>query len=244
MGEFKMPSLGADMEKGTLVAWNVKPGDQREARRDHRGGRDGQGRVRHRVLRGRSDRKAARRVGKQGPRRHGARDCAWRRRRSGSSRRALRGTRTHADSRAGSNARASARESFAAGAEDRRRARRGSHHREGQRPRRRDRACRRRAGRCRHENRATRTCSHSRRDARKVPGRHAPRDRRRDGAIEPRYPPLLSPDAHRHDARAALARGGERQALDQRPASARRAHAKGRRTRTQGRAGAQRLLDQ
>ena len=28
MGEFKMPSLGADMEKGTLVAWNVKPGDQ------------------------------------------------------------------------------------------------------------------------------------------------------------------------------------------------------------------------
>ena len=28
MGEFKMPSLGADMEKGTLVAWNVKPGDR------------------------------------------------------------------------------------------------------------------------------------------------------------------------------------------------------------------------
>jgi pyruvate dehydrogenase E2 component (dihydrolipoamide acetyltransferase) len=27
VGEFKMPSLGADMEKGTLVAWNVKPGD-------------------------------------------------------------------------------------------------------------------------------------------------------------------------------------------------------------------------
>ncbi|MDR3405843.1 MAG: dihydrolipoamide acetyltransferase family protein [Chthoniobacter sp.] len=27
MGEFKMPSLGADMEKGTLVAWNVKVGD-------------------------------------------------------------------------------------------------------------------------------------------------------------------------------------------------------------------------
>jgi len=27
MGEFKMPSLGADMEKGTLVAWNVKAGD-------------------------------------------------------------------------------------------------------------------------------------------------------------------------------------------------------------------------
>jgi pyruvate dehydrogenase E2 component (dihydrolipoamide acetyltransferase) len=26
VGEFKMPSLGADMEKGTLVAWNVKPG--------------------------------------------------------------------------------------------------------------------------------------------------------------------------------------------------------------------------
>jgi pyruvate dehydrogenase E2 component (dihydrolipoamide acetyltransferase) len=23
-----MPSLGADMEKGTLVAWNVKPGDR------------------------------------------------------------------------------------------------------------------------------------------------------------------------------------------------------------------------
>lgn len=28
MGEFKMPSLGADMEKGTLVAWNVKAGDR------------------------------------------------------------------------------------------------------------------------------------------------------------------------------------------------------------------------
>lgn len=28
MGEFKMPSLGADMEKGVLVAWNVKPGDR------------------------------------------------------------------------------------------------------------------------------------------------------------------------------------------------------------------------
>lgn len=28
MGEFKMPSLGADMEKGTLVEWKVKPGDR------------------------------------------------------------------------------------------------------------------------------------------------------------------------------------------------------------------------
>ncbi|MGA7880999.1 MAG: biotin/lipoyl-containing protein, partial [Terrimicrobiaceae bacterium] len=28
MGEFKMPSLGADMQKGTLVVWNVKPGDR------------------------------------------------------------------------------------------------------------------------------------------------------------------------------------------------------------------------
>lgn len=28
MGEFRMPSLGADMETGTLVAWKVKPGDQ------------------------------------------------------------------------------------------------------------------------------------------------------------------------------------------------------------------------
>jgi pyruvate dehydrogenase E2 component (dihydrolipoyllysine-residue acetyltransferase) len=28
VGEFKMPSLGADMEKGTLVVWNVKPGDR------------------------------------------------------------------------------------------------------------------------------------------------------------------------------------------------------------------------
>lgn len=28
MGEFRMPSLGADMEKGVLVAWNVKPGDR------------------------------------------------------------------------------------------------------------------------------------------------------------------------------------------------------------------------
>jgi pyruvate dehydrogenase E2 component (dihydrolipoamide acetyltransferase) len=27
MAEFKMPSLGADMEEGTLVQWNVKPGD-------------------------------------------------------------------------------------------------------------------------------------------------------------------------------------------------------------------------
>ncbi|MEM2082681.1 MAG: biotin/lipoyl-containing protein, partial [Candidatus Bathyarchaeia archaeon] len=27
MIEFRMPSLGADMEKGTLVEWYVKPGD-------------------------------------------------------------------------------------------------------------------------------------------------------------------------------------------------------------------------
>ena len=27
MGEFRMPSLGADMEAGTLVEWLVKPGD-------------------------------------------------------------------------------------------------------------------------------------------------------------------------------------------------------------------------
>ena len=27
MGEFRMPSLGADMEEGTLVQWLVKPGD-------------------------------------------------------------------------------------------------------------------------------------------------------------------------------------------------------------------------
>ena len=27
MGEFRMPSLGADMTHGTLVQWNVKPGD-------------------------------------------------------------------------------------------------------------------------------------------------------------------------------------------------------------------------
>ena len=26
-GEFKMPSLGADMEHGILVEWMVKPGD-------------------------------------------------------------------------------------------------------------------------------------------------------------------------------------------------------------------------
>src|SRR3990170_6287250 len=27
MSEFRMPSLGADMESGTLVDWRVKPGD-------------------------------------------------------------------------------------------------------------------------------------------------------------------------------------------------------------------------
>ena len=27
MGEFRMPSLGADMESGTIVEWLVKPGD-------------------------------------------------------------------------------------------------------------------------------------------------------------------------------------------------------------------------
>src|SRR5579885_1268700 len=27
MSEFRMPSLGADMTTGTLVQWNVKPGD-------------------------------------------------------------------------------------------------------------------------------------------------------------------------------------------------------------------------
>ena len=28
MGEFRMPSLGADMEEGTLVEWAVDVGDQ------------------------------------------------------------------------------------------------------------------------------------------------------------------------------------------------------------------------
>ena len=28
MAEFRMPSLGADMEAGTLVEWLVKPGDK------------------------------------------------------------------------------------------------------------------------------------------------------------------------------------------------------------------------
>ena len=28
MAEFRMPSLGADMEAGTLVEWLVKPGDR------------------------------------------------------------------------------------------------------------------------------------------------------------------------------------------------------------------------
>ncbi|MCX5737359.1 MAG: 2-oxo acid dehydrogenase subunit E2, partial [Proteobacteria bacterium] len=27
MSEFRMPSLGADMEAGTLVEWRVRPGD-------------------------------------------------------------------------------------------------------------------------------------------------------------------------------------------------------------------------
>ena len=27
MGEFRMPSLGADMDEGTIVEWLVKPGD-------------------------------------------------------------------------------------------------------------------------------------------------------------------------------------------------------------------------
>ena len=31
MAEFRMPSLGADMEAGTLVEWKVKPGDAVEA---------------------------------------------------------------------------------------------------------------------------------------------------------------------------------------------------------------------
>ena len=30
MGEFRMPSLGADMEAGTLVAWRKQPGDRVE----------------------------------------------------------------------------------------------------------------------------------------------------------------------------------------------------------------------
>ena len=28
MAEFRMPSLGADMEAGTLVEWSVQPGDR------------------------------------------------------------------------------------------------------------------------------------------------------------------------------------------------------------------------
>ena len=36
MAEFLMPSLGADMEAGTLLEWFVKPGDARQARRHRR----------------------------------------------------------------------------------------------------------------------------------------------------------------------------------------------------------------
>ena len=61
-----MPSLGADMEAGTLLEWYVKPGDTVKrgdivARRRHEQGRD-----RGRDLRGRRDRRAARRRRRRG----------------------------------------------------------------------------------------------------------------------------------------------------------------------------------
>ena len=43
MAEFRMPSLGADMEAGTLVEWRVEPGDAVDARRDRRRGGDREG---------------------------------------------------------------------------------------------------------------------------------------------------------------------------------------------------------
>jgi pyruvate dehydrogenase E2 component (dihydrolipoamide acetyltransferase) len=38
MIEFKMPSLGADMEDGTLIEWKKKPGDTETRRYNRRGG--------------------------------------------------------------------------------------------------------------------------------------------------------------------------------------------------------------
>ncbi len=53
VAEFRMPSLGADMEAGTLVEWLKQPGDAVQARRHHRGRRHPEGRDRDRGLRGR-----------------------------------------------------------------------------------------------------------------------------------------------------------------------------------------------
>ena len=53
MVDFRMPSLGADMEAGTLVEWLVQARRPGQARRHRRRGRDAEGRHRDRDLRGR-----------------------------------------------------------------------------------------------------------------------------------------------------------------------------------------------
>ena len=119
MGEFKMPSLGADMEKGTLVAWNVKPGDHVKRGEIIAVVETDKGAFDTECYEEGVIEKLLVELGCKVPvgtvlaivRGEGAAPAPR------SSRRARCGTRTHADGRARSNARASARESFAAGAE-------------------------------------------------------------------------------------------------------------------------------
>ena len=80
-----MPSLGADMEAGTLVEWLVKPGDEVASRRHRRRRRDAEGRDRGRDLRQGHDRRHPRAGRRKSSGRQSAR--AYRRRKGGGRRR-------------------------------------------------------------------------------------------------------------------------------------------------------------
>ena len=68
MPEIRMPSLGADMDAGTLVEWKVAVGDRVARGDDRRAGRDPEGDDGDRELRRRRRRGAPRRAGHQGRR--------------------------------------------------------------------------------------------------------------------------------------------------------------------------------
>ena len=76
MIEFKLPSLGAEMDEGTLIEWKVKPGDAGEEGRRRRGRRHEQVGDRRRDLGRRHDLRARLGARRDGAGRHGHRATA------------------------------------------------------------------------------------------------------------------------------------------------------------------------
>ena len=243
VGEFRMPSLGADMEAGTIVEWLVQRRRRRAPRRHRRGRRHRQGRHRGRDLRDRRGRRDPRGARGERARRHTAgpsprtgRDRLARGRAAATPAGTTTGTDRGDRAPAGDRGRAhkprrddTVTRGPPAGQASRRRPRRG--HRDG--PGRHDHA-RGRGSRGPGPGGRTRLLAH-------LPGRRpapeagpdraaadARRPRRPHGPLEARDPALLPRHRRRLLPRPCVARHDEREPPGDRPAAARRARAQGR----------------